>query len=140
MKTRRIAPDAASDVDAAVAWAAELLERFGPADVALLDAAAPAMTSRCSGLPDYAHSVHRAAARANLAPIETSRCEVATTLGIGSTTTVAIRLELAERFPFVAAHVSTRRMRSESDRYWEPAVLGAAAALAVAGREMARRP
>ncbi len=122
MKTRRMVTVAAADMDAAIAWAADLLERFGPADVVLLDAAAPTGP----GAPDFAQSVHRAAARANLSPIETSRCEVATALGIGATTTVAIRLELAVRYPFVAAHVSTRRLRSESDRYWEPAVLGAA--------------
>jgi hypothetical protein len=138
LKTRRVASDSKSDADATVAWAAGFIERFGPADVAFLNvASAPLAGHYARALADR---IHRAVARFNLTPVETSRCEVANALELASTTTVNIRLELARRYPFVAAHVSNRRTRSESDRYWEPAVLGAAAALAVAGRDETPRP
>jgi len=98
-----------------------------PIAVALLDERALGE----GGVEDaQAESVHRAAARCNLAPTEVCRAEMALALGLDATTTVAIRLELARRSPMVAAHVSQARRRSESDRYWEPALLAAAAALA----------
>ncbi len=137
LKTRRIARGSDASHTRVVDWAAGFLERFCPVAVALLDDAIPDPSSRPAELRE---AVRRAAARRNLVPVETCRAEIATTLGLSATTAVAVRLELARRYPFVAAHVSRERTRSESDRYWEPAALGAAAALAVATRDEPRRP
>ena len=137
LKSRRVVRGAVPDTAPLVEWAAGVLERFRPVAVALLDAANPRSSARARGR-DLAPAVHRAAARRCLVPIETCRPEIAVALRLEAMTTVAIRLELARRCPFVAAHVSQSRSRSETDRYWEPAVLGAAAALAIAARDAPR--
>ncbi|MDQ7814249.1 MAG: hypothetical protein RDU25_00360 [Patescibacteria group bacterium] len=137
LKTRRIARGSGASLARIIDWAAGSLERFCPVAVALLDEAIPDSSPRTAELTE---AVHRAAARCNLVPVETCRAEIATALRLSATTAVAVRLELARRSPFVAAHVSREHARSESDRYWGPAVLGAAAALAVAKRDESRRP
>jgi len=137
LKSRRIARGSDASHARIVDWAAGFLERFCPVAVALLDDAIADPSPRSA---EHTEAVHRAAARCNLVPVETCRAEIATTLGLSATTAVAVRLELARRYPFVAAHFSRERARSESDRYWEPAALGAAAALAVAIRDESRRP
>lgn len=135
LHTLRVRSKRLTDAEETTCWAARFLESHCPSAVAFLDEGARGE----GGVEDaQTESVHRAAARCNLAPTEVCRAEIALALGLDATTTVAIRLELARRFPMVAAHVSQARRRSESDRYWEPAILAAAAALAILPRSPLR--
>src|SRR5262249_19402836 len=67
--------------------------------------------------------------------VDVTREDIAATLGSAGVTNAAIAARLRERHPLLAQTVRTsgaragRGPRSESERYWEPAAIAAAAAL-----------
>jgi hypothetical protein len=130
LRSRRtsVKTDLTTDLEAARAWALDHVSRLAPASVAMLAIGWSRPDTR-GGAKFLADATRDATSAFGLVPAEVDRFEIASLLDLGTPTTVAIRLAMARRHAVVAAHVSTRRVRSEADRYWEPAVLAAAAAL-----------
>jgi len=141
LKSRRMAVGGAlsADLDRACEWSSHIVAGFMPSAVALLGVECNQSSVEC-GAACVADAIRRAASREGLVVADIDRFEIASLLGLRASTTVAIRIELARRSAFVAAHVTSRPGRSESDRYWQPAVLAAASALAMVTRCEPRLP
>jgi len=84
------------DIDRAREWAADMVARFMPAAIAMLNAQR-ARNPASEHVACVEDAVCRAASQIGLIPAEVNRFEIASSLGLRATTTAAIRIELARR-------------------------------------------